>query len=79
MAEAARVWTAAGRGPVIGITPSQSARNTLAAGAPDSCNTAQFPGHLPGQRDACGPLDIAEGTLLCIDESSMTPIPTWPA
>jgi primosomal protein N' len=28
MAEAARVWAAAGRGPVIGITPSQSARNT---------------------------------------------------
>ena len=31
MTEAARVWAAAGR-PVVGITPSQSARNTLAAG-----------------------------------------------
>jgi hypothetical protein len=46
MTEAARVWAAAGR-PVVGITPSQSARNTLAAG---SYNTAQFLGHLPGQR-----------------------------
>ena len=29
LAEAARAWAAAGLGPVIGITPSQSARNTL--------------------------------------------------
>src|ERR1017187_8483874 len=36
LAEAARAWTAAGLGPVIGITPSQSARNTLAAGVPVS-------------------------------------------
>ncbi len=34
LAEAARIWEAAGLGPVIGITPSQSARNTLAAGVP---------------------------------------------
>jgi hypothetical protein len=32
---------------VIGITPSQSARNTLAVGIPVSYNTAQFLGHLP--------------------------------
>ena len=38
LAEAARAWTAAGLGPVIGITASQSARNTLAAGIPESCN-----------------------------------------
>ena len=31
-------------GPVIGITPSQSARNTLAAGVPRSYNAAQFLG-----------------------------------
>ena len=30
MTEAARVWAAAGRGPVVGIAPSQSVRNTLA-------------------------------------------------
>ena len=34
LAEAARIWAEAGLGPVIGITPSQSARNTLAAGVP---------------------------------------------
>ena len=32
-------------------------------------------GHLPGQRGARGPLDIAEGTLLLVDESSMIPTP----
>jgi hypothetical protein len=74
MTEAARLWAAAGR-PVIGITPSQSARNTLATGVPESYNTAQFLGHLPGQRGARGPLDIAEGTLLLVDESSMIPTP----
>ncbi len=75
MTEAARVWAATGRGPVIGITPSQSARNTLAAGVAESCNTAQFLGHLPGQRGARGPIDISEGTLLLVDESSMIPTP----
>ena len=52
LAEAARIWEAAGLGPVIGITPSQSARNTLAAGVPVSYNSAQFLGHLPGRRGA---------------------------
>ena len=32
LAEVAKAWAAAGLGPVIGITASQSARNTLAAG-----------------------------------------------
>ena len=74
MTEAARLWAAAGR-PVIGITPSQSARNTLAAGVTQSHNAAQFLGHLPGQRGARGPLDISEDTLLLVDESSMIPTP----
>ena len=74
MTEAARVWAAAGR-PVVGITPSQSARNTLAAGVPESYNTAQFLGHLPGQRGARGPLNIVKDTLLLVDESSMIPTP----
>jgi ATP-dependent exoDNAse (exonuclease V) alpha subunit len=60
---------------VIGITPSQSARNTLAAGVPRSCNAAQFLGHLPGRRGARGPVRIAPGTLLIIDEASMLPGP----
>ena len=68
LAEAARIWTEAGLGPVIGVTPSQSARNTLAAGVPVSCNAAQFLGHLPGRR---GPVPIGPGTLLVADEASM--------
>ena len=71
LAEAARIWAEAGLGPVIGITPSQSARNTLAAGVPVSYNAAQFLGHLPGRRGARGPVPIGPGTLLVIDEASM--------
>ena len=36
-------------------------RNTLAACVPVSYNTAQFLGHLPGQRGARGPLPIGRG------------------
>jgi hypothetical protein len=71
LAEAARIWAGAGLGPVIGITPSQSARNTLAAGVPVSYNAAQFLGHLPGRRGARGLVRIGPGTLLVIDEASM--------
>ena len=75
LAEAARIWAGAGLGPVIGITPSQSARNTLAAGVPVSYNAAQFLGHLPGRRGARGPISIGPGTLLVIDEASMLSAP----
>jgi ATP-dependent exoDNAse (exonuclease V) alpha subunit len=74
MTEAARIWAAAGR-PVVGITPSQFARNTLTAGVAESYNTVQFLGHLPGQRGARARLGISEGTLLLVDESSMIPSP----
>jgi len=69
--ELAGAWESARLGPVIGITPSQSARNTLAAGIPVSYNTAQFLGHLPGQRGARGSAAIRPGTLLSVDETSM--------
>ena len=75
LAEIARAWRAAGLGPVIGITASQSARNTLAAGGIESYNSARFLGHLPGQRGARGPVPIAAGTLLAVDEASMMPGP----
>jgi len=71
LAEAARIWAEVGLGPVIGITPSQSARNTLAVGVPVSYNAAQFLGHLPGRRGARGPVLIHPGTLLLVDEASM--------
>ena len=50
LAAVGQAWATAGLGRVIGITPSQSARNTLSAGVPVSYNTAQFLGHLPGPR-----------------------------
>jgi AAA domain-containing protein len=72
LAEAARIWAQARLGPVIGITASQSARNTLAAaGVPVSYNSAQFLGHLPGRHAARGPVRIGPGSLLVIDEASM--------
>ena len=71
LAAAGQAWAAAGLGRVIGITPSQSARNTLAAGVPESYNTAQFLGHLPGQRGARGPVPLRPGTCSWLDEASM--------
>ena len=75
LAAAGRAWAAAGLGRVIGITPSQSARNTLAAGVPASYNTAQFLGHLPGQRGARGPIKLQPGDLVVVDEASMVANP----
>ena len=59
----------------MGITASQSARNTLAAGVPVSYNAAQFLGHLPGRRGARGPVDTGPAPLLVIDEASTMPGP----
>ena len=61
LAEIGKAWAGAGLGQVIGITASQSARNTLAAGVPQSYNAAQFLGHLPGRRGARGPVRIGPG------------------
>jgi conjugative relaxase-like TrwC/TraI family protein len=71
LAEAGQAWAAAGLGRVIGITPSQSARNTLASGLAECYNTAQFLGHRPGQRGARGAVGIQAGALLLVDEASM--------
>ena len=75
LAAAGKAWAAAGLGRVIGITPSQSARNTLAAGVPESYNSAQFLGHLPGQRGARGPVRPQPGNLVLMDEASMVSNP----
>jgi conjugative relaxase-like TrwC/TraI family protein len=72
---AGRAWAEAGLGRVIGITPSQSARNTLAAGVPESYNIAQFLGHLLGQRGARGPVELRSGDLVVMDEASMVANP----
>ncbi len=70
-----QTWTAVGLGRVIGITPSQSSRNTLAAGVPESYNSAQFLGHIPGQRGARGPIQLGPGDLVLTDEASMVSNP----
>src|SRR4029453_15175020 len=69
--EAGRAWARAGKGRVIGVTPSQASRNTLAAGVSESYNTAQFLGHLPGRRGARGHVEVWPGDLLLADEASM--------
>jgi len=75
LAAAGHVWAAAGLDRVIGITPSQSVRNTLAARIPECYNTAQFLGHLPGQRCARGPIPLRPGDLVLMDEASMVANP----
>ena len=75
MAEIAKAWREAGLGPVIGITASQSARNTLAAGGIESYNSARFLGHLPGRRGARGHMPVSPGTLFAVDEASMLGTP----
>jgi conjugative relaxase-like TrwC/TraI family protein len=75
LTDTSRAWAAAELGPVVGITAAQSARNTLAAGVPESYNAAQFLGHLPGRRGARGPLETGPAPLLLIDEASTMPGP----
>ena len=75
LAAAGRAWAAARLGRVIGITPSQSARNTLAAGVPECYNAAQFLGHLPGRRGARGPVQLRPGDVVLVDEASMVANP----
>jgi hypothetical protein len=75
LAAAGRAWAGSGLGRVIGITPSQSARNTLAARVPECYNSAQFLGHLPGQRGARGPIPLQPGDLVLMDEASMVANP----
>ena len=76
LAEAARAWTQAGRGEVIGIATAQAARNVLAAaGVRVSDNSAEFLGHLLGRRGARGIRPLARGTLVVIDEASMMSLP----
>ncbi len=68
LAEAAKIWP----GEVIGVTPSSSSRNVLAAASGGECyNSAQFLGHLREGREALGIYAIKRGTLIMLDEASM--------
>jgi hypothetical protein len=72
VAEMARIWQEAGMGEVIGLTTSQTAANVLAeTGVTSAYNTARFLGHLKSGREARGPLPVAPGSLLILDEASM--------
>ncbi len=69
LAQAARMW----RGEVIGLAPSQAARNVLAATAGvDAYNTAQWLGNTPDERGVLGVMPLRPGTLILLDEASMT-------
>jgi conjugative relaxase-like TrwC/TraI family protein len=72
LVQAAEAWQDRG-GQVIGLATSQGGRNVLAnAGVPLAENTSVFLGHAPGQRGARGIHDLPEGSLVLIDEASMT-------
>ncbi len=58
---------------MIGLATSQGGRNVLAnAGVPLAENTSVFLGHSPGQRGARGIRDLPLGSLILMDEASMT-------
>ncbi len=72
----ADAWRNGGMGKVYGIATTSAGRNVmLEAGIPLAENTAQFLGHLPGQREARGATDIGPRALLLLDEASMTSMP----
>ena len=74
-AQVAAMWRQAGMGEVYGLTTSQAARNVLRdAGVELAANTAQFLGHLRGQRGARAARTVRPGTLLLLDEASMMSI-----
>ena len=78
LAAACWAWAATGLGQVVGITLSESARNTLAAGVPECYNTAQFLGHLPGPRGARGPIQLHPATWSRWTRRPWSLTPTWP-
>ncbi|HET9896669.1 MAG TPA: AAA family ATPase [Streptosporangiaceae bacterium] len=72
----ANAWRDAGMGTVYGIATTSAGRNVmLEAGIPLAENTAQFLGHLPGQREARGATSIGPRSMLILDEASQTSMP----
>ncbi|MHB1874002.1 MAG: MobF family relaxase [Streptosporangiaceae bacterium] len=75
-ARIAAAWRQAGMGQVHGIAATSAGRNVLIeAGVPVAENTAQFLGHLPGQREARGATPLGPDSLLILDEASTTSMP----
>jgi ATP-dependent exoDNAse (exonuclease V) alpha subunit len=72
----ADAWRRAGMGQVHGLATTSAGRNVLLeAGVPVAENTAQFLGHLPGQRGARGATSLGPDALLILDEASTTSMP----
>jgi hypothetical protein len=77
----ARMWQTAGMGPVVALTTSSNARNVLRKEAQDqgvtlaAYNTAEWLGHTKDGRESRPPVDLAPGTLLELDETSMMSLP----
>src|SRR5215510_3328879 len=69
LAQIGRAWS---RSRTVGVTPSQSSRDVLAAaGVAESYNFARFLGHAKDRRGALGCVELAPGDLIVIDEASM--------
>ena len=79
--ELARIWAAAGMGPVIALTTSSNARNVIRQEAARNgvtlaaYNTAEWLGHTESQREARQPVELAPGSLIILDEASMISLP----
>jgi conjugative relaxase-like TrwC/TraI family protein len=72
----ADAWRTVGKGEVFGIAATSAGRNVLVeAGVPVAENTAQFLGHLPGQREARGATCLGPAALVILDEASTTSLP----
>ena len=79
--EMARMWQAAGMGPVVALTTSSNARNVLLREAREqgvtlaAYNTAEWLGHTKDVRESRPPVDLVPGTLIELDEASMMSLP----
>jgi hypothetical protein len=75
--ELARIWTAAGMGPVVALTTSSNARNVIRDEAArndvpmQAYNTAEWLGRSERPGQAGRPVELRPGTLLTLDEASM--------
>ncbi len=83
--EMARIWTAAGQGPVVALTTSSNARNVIRDEATrhgvalQAYNLAEWLGHSEQARESCHPIELRPGTLLALDEASMMSMPDMAA
>jgi hypothetical protein len=75
--EIARLWSAAGMGPVVALTTSSNARNVIRDEAArhgvalQAYNTAEWLGHSEQARESRRPIELRPGTLLTLDEASL--------